>query len=129
MDMKLLAWTFLFAVPIFGQNRECKSDPRLVGACYVIHGRVTFGLGTPALRIWPVGTKRMLGVTAGPIADDADDPIAPKEMLKFAPDVEGIYGDFEVCPFTPERNGHMQMVCVQSVKNLVVKHATSEQPR
>jgi hypothetical protein len=42
-------------------------------------------------------------------------------MLRFAPDIEGIYGDFEVCPFTPERKGHMQMVCVQSAKKLIGK--------
>jgi hypothetical protein len=66
----------------------------------------------------------MLGVTAGPIADGADEPICPKGMLKFAPDVE-IFGDFEVCPFTPRKAGHMQMVCVQSVKNMVVKRPTS----
>jgi hypothetical protein len=68
----------------------------------------------------------MLGVTAGPVADDADDPIAPKQMLRFAPGDEGIFGDFEVCPFTPEQSGHMQMVCVQSVKNLVVKRWPSK---
>jgi hypothetical protein len=123
MGMKLLfAGILLFAVPVFGQSRQCKSNPKVVGACYIVHGRATFGPGTPALRIWPVGTKRMLGVTAGPIADDADDPIAPNEMLIFTPDVEGIFGDFEVCPFTPERKGHMQMVCVESAKNIVVKH-------
>jgi len=121
MGIKLFAWILLLAVPTFGQSRECKTNSKVVGACYMIHGRATFGPGTPALRIWPIGTKRMLGVTAGPIADDADDPIAPWEMLKFTPDVKGIFGDFEVCPFTPERKGRMQMVCVQSVKNLVVK--------
>jgi hypothetical protein len=63
----------------------------------------------------------MLGVTAGPKADDADDPICPPELMKFSPDVEGVYGEFEVCPFTPERKGEMQMVCVESASNLSVK--------
>lgn len=99
--------------------RECQSNAKLVGACYIVHGRATFGAGTPALRIWPIGTKRMLGVTAGPVADDADDPIVPKS-LAFDPKKQA-FGDFEVCPFTPERKGHMQMVCVQSVKNLSIK--------
>ena len=93
----------------------------MIGACYVVHGRATFGPGTPALRIWPIGTHRMLGVTAGPIADDADNPIAPENML-IDPKVQGVFGDFEVCPFTPEQKGHMQMVCVESAKNLVVMH-------
>ena len=126
--MSVLAVMLILVIPTFGANRQCKDNPRVVSACYVVHGRATFGPGTPDLRIWPIGTKRMLGVTAGPIADDADDPIAPNEMLKFAPDVEGIFGDFEVCPFTHERKGHMQMVCVQSVKNLVVRHFSPEKP-
>jgi hypothetical protein len=65
----------------------------------------------------------MLGVTAGPVADDADDPIAPRNLLVFNQDVQAVFGDFEVCPFTPECKGHMQMVCVESAKALVVKHS------
>ena len=61
-------------------------------------------------------------MTAGPIADDADDPIAPQEMLVFTTGHEELYGDFEVCPFTPARRGHMQMVCVESVSKLYVEH-------
>ena|SRR5580704_1225863 len=98
---------------------RCKGNPKLVDACYVIHGRATYGNGTPALRIWPVGTNRMLGVTAGRVADDADDPIVPKQ-LAFDPSKKA-FGDFEVCPFTPERKGEMQMVCVETVKNLSIK--------
>jgi len=61
----------------------------------------------------------MLGVTAGPIADDADKPITPGNMVFEAN--EQLFGDFEVCPFTPEKQDHMQMVCVQSATHLVVK--------
>jgi hypothetical protein len=59
----------------------------------------------------------MLGVTAGPVADDADAPICPKEMLRWPAEE---YGDFAVCPFTQEKPGHMQMVCVESVSHLIV---------
>jgi hypothetical protein len=64
----------------------------------------------------------MLGITAGPKADDAEDPICPDEMLTFTPGVESVWGDFQVCPFTPERKGTMQMVCVESVSHLFKKH-------
>jgi hypothetical protein len=70
----------------------------------------------------------MLGVTAGPVADDADDPIASPNLLIFNPDVQSVFGEFEVCPFTPERKGHMQMVCVESAKRLVVKHWPARKP-
>jgi hypothetical protein len=122
MGMKVIALIIALSASAFSQSRQCKSNPKVIGACYLIHGRATVGSGTPALRIWPVGTKRMLGVTAGPIADDADDPIAPEDMMRFTNDVEAIFGNFEVCPFTPERKGHMQLVCVQSATKLFIKH-------
>jgi hypothetical protein len=115
----------LIAIPAFGQGRVCKGNPQVVETCFTVHGRATVGPGTPALRIWPIGTKRMLGVTAGPVADDADDPICPKNMLAFSKGDEEVFGDFEVCPFTPERKSEMQMVCVQSASKLIVKPASS----
>jgi hypothetical protein len=32
-----------------------------------------------------------------------------------------VWGDFEVCPFTPRRTGEMQMICIESGKNLVAR--------
>jgi hypothetical protein len=61
----------------------------------------------------------MLGVTGGPILDDAIDPIFPR-TLKLSTG-EDVYGDFEVCPFTPERKGHLQLVCIESATHLVEK--------
>jgi hypothetical protein len=118
MRVYLTVAMMLLAATVSGQVRQCKTNPKVVGACYVAHGRATFGPGTPALRIWLTGTKSMLGVTAGPIADDADEPICPRSMLTDPTDE--VFGDFEVCPFTPKRQGHMQMVCVECAKNLVV---------
>lgn len=119
--MKYLLTVVLLIISVFGEQPKCKENPKVVAACYTIHGRATFGPGTPALRIWPVGTKRMLGVTAGPRADDADEPIAPKNF--FIPNgAVAVYGDFEACPFTPERKGFMQMVCVESASHIFVKY-------
>ena len=120
--MRILLVMVLLVVPLFGEPPKCKTNPKVVSACCKVHGRVTFGNGTPGLRMWPVGTKRMLGITAGPIADDADEPIAPENLLKHFDGKSWVYGDFEVCPFTPERMGFMQMVCVESASNLIVKH-------
>ena len=115
----LLAVAFVLATAAAEPTVACKTNSKLVGACYVIHGRATYGNGTPALRIWPLGTNRILGVTAGRVADDADEPLTPPE-LRFDPSKQA-FGDFEVCPFTPERKGQMQMVCVQAVTNLVLR--------
>ena len=81
---------------------------------------LTVGADSVRLWLWPIGTMRFLGVTAGPRIDDADDPIFPKN-LKINPD-DTIYGDFEVCPFTRERKGAMRLVCIESASKLVTKH-------
>jgi len=121
MGMKLLLLILIVTLQGLSESPRCKENPKVIGQCFSVYGRATYGPGTPALRIWRIGTNRMLGITAGPVADDADDPICPKEMEQFKTGVEGVYGDFEVCPFTPERPGSMQMVCVESATHIVVR--------
>ena len=60
----------------------------------------------------------MLGVTEHASADDADDPIAPKNLRRRLDFQHFVFGDFEVCPFTEEKPGEMQMVCVQNASHL-----------
>jgi hypothetical protein len=108
--------------PDSAKTRRCKNNTELVGRCFQIHGRAFTSNGTPDLRIWEVGTKRILGVTAHSQADDADDPIAPAKLLHALGATEhAVFGDFEVCPFTPKRRGYMQMVCVERADNLIIK--------
>jgi hypothetical protein len=107
---------------------KCKGNPKVIGACYALHGRLSRGADTVGLRLWPVGSERMLGVTGGPTLDDADSPIWPPE-LKFTSGDEDIYADFEVCPFTPERKGAMQLVCIESATHVVVKRAPPAKER
>jgi len=118
--MKSVLALFVIAIPMFAAAPKCKENPKVVAACYSVHGRLSLGADTIRLRLWPVGATRMLGVTAGPTPDDADAPITPRN-LTFNPGDYPIYGDFEVCPFTPERNGEMQMVCIESASHLVTK--------
>lgn len=101
---------------------QCRNNTYLVGQCFRLHGRAFFSNGTPSLRIWYVGTNRILGVTDRRQADDAEDPIAPANLLNALGGFDHfVFGDFEVCPFTPKRQSHMQMVCVESAENLVIK--------
>jgi hypothetical protein len=124
--MQRLLVMLVMVIPAFAATPKCKGNPNVVGACYSVHGRLTRGADTVRLWLWLVGTKRMLGVTAGPRLDDADDPIWPQN-LKFVHGDEAIYGDFEVCPFTPERKGEMQLVCIESASHFVVKRQSSSQ--
>ena len=125
MAMRTVLLLLIMVIPAFAAPPECKGNPKVIGACYSVHGRLTRGADTVGLWLWPVGTKRMLGVTAGPRLDDADDPIWPQN-LKFEHGDEAIYGDFEVCPFTPERKGEMQLVCIESTSHVVVKRQSSK---
>jgi hypothetical protein len=93
--------------------QACSSDPDLVGSCFRVHGRIAAYNGTPTLRIWRIGTDRLLGV-------DDDIPVPEPLSRQLDWDVNA-YADFEVCPFTVEREGEMQRVCVESAEHIVVR--------
>ena len=94
-------------------------------ACYPVHGRLFATNGTPSLRIWPVGTRRLLGVH-----DDANPEALPPELRgDHAPSMGAtddarveVYGDFTVCPLKRDRPGHMRMVAVKAVAHPVWVH-------
>jgi len=101
-------------------DKSCQEHPQLVGNCFTVHGRLSVYNGAPALRILRIGTKRVLGVSeqrfvvAGyrNIPDDIHAKIDQDSLL---------FGDYLVCPFTKQRKNEMQLVCIERVKNLVVK--------
>lgn len=104
----------LLSAPLFADdsvNPPCKTDKRVVAACFKVHGRLSNWNGNPTRRIWIIGTKRMLGIR--------EDTSLPKALERAKPDFDDVStGDFEVCPFTRERKGWMQIVCVASVSNI-----------
>jgi hypothetical protein len=93
----------------------CRGNPAVVGQCFAVHGRIFFSNGTPSMRIWRVGTTRVLGV----LPSEAE--IAPAVVRKYVRSGTNLYGDFEVCPFEKETPGWMRAVCVESATNLVVE--------
>ena len=97
-------------------RQPCQGNPNLVGGCVLVHGRLRAYNGNPTFRIWPVGTKRLLGVTG---AHPGEGPIMPGDLgASFHRD---IYADFAVCPFTKEVPGVMQRVCIESALNRVAR--------
>jgi hypothetical protein len=103
-------------------NPPCKANPNLAGKCFVVHGRLRAYNGNPTFRIWPAGTKRLLGVTG---EHPGEEPILPGD-LKPGFDHD-LYADFEVCPFTHETPGVMQRVCVESAtRQKLVEHKEAE---
>ena len=121
--MRLVLFTFivLFAsAKSFGAEIDmkagCKSNPQLAAACFTVHGRLSAYNGTPSLRIWPIGTHRLLGILKD------EDPLALPENIRNEVGFEkDIYGDFLVCPFTQSKPGQMQFVCVEAVSNFRVQ--------
>jgi hypothetical protein len=130
LTMGVLALAFWAqAVPQNASRRKvpCKT-PENAASCYWTPGRIRIGAGTPAYRLWKVGTKRLLGIYSGPstyrdqLSLDNENPEFPANVEKIWTPRLGVplYGDFEVCPLAPERPGAMRPVCVESAKNLFV---------
>ncbi len=118
------------------RTTPCKT-PSVANSCYWTRGRLRFMNGTPALRLWKIGTHRILGIYSGPsrynpAAEDPDkgdneNPELPGNVVgafKRNQPAQGfpdpIFGDFEVCPLEPERSHVMQAACIESAKNIVV---------
>jgi hypothetical protein len=95
-------------------------------SCYWTHGRLAAYNGTPTMRLWKIGTKRILAIHSGPgfkMGDDHEnsEPDMPENVeraLKLFQNV--VFADFEICPLEPEHPGVMQRVCIESAKNIVV---------
>lgn len=94
----------------------CKSNPRLVGKCFVVRGRLSAYNGNPTFRIWREGTSRSLGVV--PSEDPRSLPAELRSVASFEHDVLGV---FTVCPFTTSKAGVMQFVCVEAARDVRVR--------
>ena len=103
-------------------DRRCETSPQLVGPCFTIRGRLFAANGTPGIRIWRIGTKRVLGVVP------PEEEIAPKALLDRLSFGTRIYGDLKVCPLTSDRDGYMQMVCIEAATNLVAETFDPKSP-
>lgn len=69
------------------------------------------------MRIWKIGSKRMLGVSEQRFAVAGYRNVPQTIQDQLNQDVD-LFGDFLVCPFTPPKAGEMQMVCIEAGKNL-----------
>lgn len=96
---------------------KCEGRADLVDACFVVRGRVSAYNGNPTFRMWIVGTQRLLGID-----QDVDErPAAPRELAPYLNFDHDVFGDFRVCPLTPEREGWMRRVCIESASNWFAK--------
>src|ERR1041385_8689231 len=108
--------------PTAQTTNSCRSRSNLVGKCFTVRGRLSVYNGTPSIRLWPIGTKRLLGIL------DPTDISAVPGSNTIPPSIESkldfdkqVFGDFLVCPLTVSHPGRMQTVCIESGKNLFVR--------
>ena len=102
------------------EDKSCREHPKLVGSCFTVHGRLSVYNGAPALRIWKVGTKRILGVSEQRFAIEGYRNV-PEEVRSKIDQDKALLGDYLVCPFTRSRKNEMQLVCIENVSNLVIE--------
>jgi hypothetical protein len=86
--------------------------------CFWVSGRLSTYNGSPTFRIWPRGTKRLLGVTL-PEDAAADVAVLPPAVEREKPSFSrDLWGEFRVCPLTADRPGHMRMVTLADGRRL-----------
>src|SRR5882762_10775728 len=89
-----------FAAQTPADPPTCRSRVDLTGACFTVHGALRYYNGAPAVRIWRIGTSRLLGVHGlderglpGPGACSL--PAGLRDSLEAGKEV---LADFVVCP-------------------------------
>ena len=91
------------------------SESLLAGPCFAFHGRMSGpGVDNIQVRIWRIGTHRLLGVPYG--ACDV-----PDDLLRLLDQGNDIYADIVAHPLTPLKPGAMQFVCVVSASKMVTR--------
>src|SRR6266550_3579818 len=103
--------------PPIPADSVCAHPAAFAGPCETVHGRLALGNGTPLIRIWKIGTKRILGV---PEVDEEPYRVCalPKGVEALLDHRKLMYADFVIRPLTPSRPGYMQMVCVVSASHV-----------
>jgi hypothetical protein len=104
------------------EPQSCRSRPDVVGKCFSVHGRLSVYNGTPSIRLWPMGTKRLLGIIDPKDTSNAPGPtILPDDIKKKLDWNKDVFGDFVVCPLARQQTRRMQTVCIESGKNVIVR--------
>ena len=120
--LTLIVGSVLAQSPVKPTAKSCRARSDLVGRCFIVHGRLSVYNGTPSIRLWRIGSKRLLGVLdPSDISGEPGQstiPASVRGQLDFDKDV---FGDFLVCPLTRSQSGRMQTICIESGKNLIVR--------
>ena len=104
------------------QPWKCLEQP--IEPCMKRHGRLSSQNGI-GLKIWIIGTTRMVAVAN----DSSDLPPVLQKYLEITSDNHSyIFGDFEICPVTPDKPGHIRHACVAGAEKIVVQPLRRSDP-
>src|SRR5437667_4165004 len=88
------------------KEKSCREHPQLIGNCFTVRGRLSIYDGAPALRLWRVGTRRVLGISEQRFSVVGYRNV-PEYIASQINQNVAILGDFLVCPFTRSQPGKM----------------------
>jgi len=103
---------------------RCNARSDLVGKCFTVHGALRYWNGGTPVRVWRIGTTRVLGVRGlgeDGLPSDASACPLPAHLRDTLQAGKEVIGDFVVCPLSSDRPGEMQYVCVESATNIRAK--------
>lgn len=96
-------------------NYRCPSDSGAGDTCFVFHGKVIIGNGTPTMRILNIKTKRIYGVL------NPKSEIVPDSIIKMDRVENIVFADFKVCQYSKVKSGKMQLICIDSMANITIR--------
>ena len=101
-------------------GKSCREHPQLIGKCFVVRGSLSAHNGAPAVRLRRLGTRRVLGVSEQRFNLPGYRNL-PEDLTEQLYGDNEIIGDFLVCPFTKPKPREMQLVCIESANNTLVR--------
>jgi len=119
----ILPMLFASAAIAAEAGQTCRTSHNLVGACFMVHGRLFAASGTPSVRIFRIDTSQILGVLDRQALAEGNEivPLSVDALLKPDPFFIDVYGDYEVCPFDRTQLDRVQMVCIENASHLVAQ--------
>jgi hypothetical protein len=91
------------------------SSSSFVDSCRSIRARLVAGGDNILIRIWPVGTTRLLGFTNAEICTPPPELDLPMREGKY------VYADVAVRPVTRPHDDAMELVCIGAATNLTAR--------
>src|SRR2546422_7580464 len=111
--MRTLVALFILGV-VASANSEVFTGEKL-NTTFTVHGRLRNYMGYAQMRIWVVGSTRILGVEESTEASEKVGPLFPAGgWFDYA-----VYADFTVEPLAPDIKGHKRPVRIIKVQNVV----------